>query len=69
MKSDQDHIFLSRESGDLTSAHKYLKEGNRKMEPGSFCGFRDRTRDNGHKLKHRKCSLNISKYFFDCCDD
>lgn len=61
MKSDQDHIFLTRESGDLISAYKYLKEGNKKKEPGSFCGFSDRTRGNGHNLKHRRCSLNISK--------
>jgi len=44
--------------GDLINAYKYLKGGCQED------GASDRTRGNGHKLKHRKFHLNMRKNFF-----
>ena len=44
---------------------KYLK-GGRKEDTARLCSVvpSDRTRGNGHNLKHRRFPLNIRKHFF-----
>ncbi|KGL80334.1 hypothetical protein N309_05039, partial [Tinamus guttatus] len=50
--------------GDLISVYKYLKGGSEKDGAGLFSVVAtDRTRGNGHKLKHQKFHMNLRKNF------
>jgi len=50
--------------GVLTKVYKYLQGGCREDGTGLFPVVpRDRTRGNGHRLKHRRCPLNIREHF------
>ena len=51
--------------GDLISVYKYLRCGRQKDKARLFSAVHgDRTRGNGHKLKHRKFRADVRKNFF-----
>jgi len=54
-----------RVRGDLIYTSKYLQGGCQEDGARLFSVVPcDRTRDNGHKLKHRNLQLNMRKNFF-----
>ncbi|KGL84156.1 hypothetical protein N309_09894, partial [Tinamus guttatus] len=57
-------LFSLEKRGDLISVYKYLKGGSEEDGAGLFSVVTtNRTRGNGHKLKHQKFHRNLRKKF------
>jgi len=51
--------------GDLINVYKYLRWGGQRDKGRLFSAVSgNRTRGNGHKMKHRKFHTNVHKNFF-----
>ena len=64
-KVDLFSLEKRRLRGDLIHVYKYLRCRRQRDEARLFSAMHgDRTRGNGHKLKHRKFCTNVHKNFF-----
>lgn len=59
------HLGEEKAQGNLVSRYKYLKGGCKEDRARFFSVVAsERTRGNGHKLRHGMIHLNLRKYFF-----
>lgn len=59
------NLAKRRHREDLITVYKYLEERWKESRARLFSvGPRGRTGGNGHRLKYRRCHMNIRKHFF-----